>query len=54
MAPRDSLDGTELIRKAESGGHAFPQELGTALAEELLAAGADRILANIKQQNSAL
>ena len=49
-----SLDGTELIRKAESGGHAFPQELGTALAEELLAAGADRILANIKQQNSAL
>ncbi|NIJ55242.1 hydroxymethylbilane synthase [Dyadobacter arcticus] len=46
-----SLDGRELIRKIQSGSHAFPEELGTALADELLEAGADRILAEIKQQN---
>ncbi|TLU98289.1 hydroxymethylbilane synthase [Dyadobacter luticola] len=44
-----SLDGSELIRRTESGSSAFPEELGTALADELLAAGAERILAEIKQ-----
>ena len=45
-----SLDGQELIRKTETGSISFPEELGTALANELLEAGADRILAEIKSQ----
>jgi hydroxymethylbilane synthase len=47
-----SLNGTELIRKIQSGSSAFPAELGTALADELLEAGADRILNDIREQNS--
>lgn len=43
-----SLDGTELIRRFASGSSAFPIELGTSLAEELLDAGADRILKEIR------
>ncbi|WP_159469706.1 hydroxymethylbilane synthase [Dyadobacter sp. 3J3] len=49
-----SLDGQELIRRSESGSTAFPEELGTALADELLEAGADRILKDIKTQNGTL
>lgn len=49
-----SLDGQELIRRTESGSVAFPEELGTALADELLEAGADRILKDIKTQNGTL
>ena len=45
-----SLDGQELIRRTETGSISFPEELGTALANELLDAGADRILAEIKSQ----
>jgi hydroxymethylbilane synthase len=46
-----SLDGSELIRRTQSGSNAFPTELGTALADELLEAGADRILSDIRGQN---
>lgn len=46
-----SLDGSEMIRKTGTSSPAAPQELGTRLAEELLAAGADRILAKIREQN---
>jgi hydroxymethylbilane synthase len=48
-----SLDGSELLHKVQSGSPAFPEELGTALAEELIEAGADRILADIRKQNAA-
>lgn len=48
-----SLDGEEQIRKAETGSSAFPEELGTALADELLKAGADRILSDIRNQNAS-
>ena len=43
-----SLDGTELIRKAQVGTTLFPEELGHALADELLLAGGDRILKDIR------
>lgn len=44
-----SLDGQELIRRtASSSGNS--EDLGTALADELIAAGADRILAAIKAE----
>lgn len=46
-----SLDGSELIRKTQSGSTTYPEELGTALADELLEAGADRILLEIRKQN---
>ena len=46
-----SLDGAELIRKTQSGSITYPAELGTALADELLEAGADRILLEIRKQN---
>jgi len=46
-----SLDGQEIIRRSESGSAAFPEDLGTALADELLEAGADRILNAIRSQN---
>lgn len=46
-----SLDGQEIIRRTESGSPAFPEELGTALADELIEAGADRILLDIRGQN---
>jgi len=46
-----SLDGSEMIRETlEEGSPAHPEQVGTALAETLLAAGADRILAEIKAQ----
>lgn len=44
-----SLDGQELIRRSQTS-TATPEETGTALANELLAAGADRILAAIKAE----
>ncbi|CAG5073333.1 Porphobilinogen deaminase [Dyadobacter sp. CECT 9623] len=47
-----SLDGSELIRKTQTGAQAFPEELGLALADELLEAGADRILQSIRSQNT--
>ena len=43
-----SLDGVELIRRFASGSVAFPIELGTSLAEELLEAGGDKILRDIR------
>ncbi|CAG4989329.1 Porphobilinogen deaminase [Dyadobacter sp. CECT 9275] len=43
-----SLDGAELIRKTETGSAAFPQELGISLADELLQAGGERILKEIR------
>jgi hydroxymethylbilane synthase len=46
-----SLDGSELIKRTASGSEASPEELGNRLAEELLKAGADRILKEIR--NSA-
>ncbi|MCE6992814.1 hydroxymethylbilane synthase [Dyadobacter sp. CY323] len=46
-----SLDGNELIRRTQSGSISFPEELGTALADELLDAGADKILREIKEIN---
>ncbi|MCF2501702.1 MULTISPECIES: hydroxymethylbilane synthase [Dyadobacter] len=49
-----SLDGQELIRRTETGSISFPEELGTALADELLEAGADRILREIKSQTPTL
>lgn len=49
-----SLDGKEIIRHSESGSIAFPDELGTSLANELLSAGADRILKDIRAQNAAV
>jgi hydroxymethylbilane synthase len=49
-----SLDGQEIIRRAESGSTAFPEDLGTALADELLEAGADRILQDIRSQNPVI
>ncbi|GGC13306.1 hydroxymethylbilane synthase [Dyadobacter sediminis] len=45
-----SLDGKELIRKTQTGSSQFPEELGTALADELLEAGAERILKEIREQ----
>jgi hydroxymethylbilane synthase len=49
-----SLDGSELIRKTLSGAQSFPEQLGSTLADELLAAGAGKILDDIKRQNSNL
>ncbi|WAC10430.1 hydroxymethylbilane synthase [Dyadobacter pollutisoli] len=49
-----SLDGSELIRRTQRGSNAFPAELGTALADELLEAGADRILQDIKSKNQEI
>lgn len=49
-----SLDGQELIKKTGTGSVSSPQELGTALADELLEAGADRILQEIKSQTQTL
>jgi hydroxymethylbilane synthase len=46
-----SLDGQEHIRRTQSGSISFPEELGTALANELLEAGADKILRDIKEIN---
>jgi hydroxymethylbilane synthase len=46
-----SLDGSELVKRTASGSEVSPEELGNSLAEELLKAGADRILKEIR--NSA-
>lgn len=44
-----SLDGTEMIRRTlQEGSQQYPERVGLELADELLAAGADRILAEIK------
>jgi len=40
-----SLDAREILRANMSGDAATPEQLGTAVAEQLLSAGADRILA---------
>ena len=43
-----SLDGKELIRLHKTGPSSDPEALGFALADELLEAGADRILKDIR------
>lgn len=43
-----SLNGAELIRCFASGSVAFPIELGTSLAEELLNSGGERVLREIR------
>lgn len=43
-----SLDGKELIRLNKSGSSSTPEYLGFALADELIASGADRILSEIR------
>ena len=43
-----SLNGAELIRCFASGSVAFPNELGTSLAEELLNSGGERVLREIR------
>ncbi len=45
-----SLDGSELIRRVATGSTTSPVELGTLLANELLQAGAERILKEIRSQ----
>jgi hydroxymethylbilane synthase len=45
-----SLDGSEMIRKTQSGAQNFTEELGVSLADELLEAGAERILKDIRQK----
>jgi hydroxymethylbilane synthase len=44
-----SLDGKELIRLHKTGTASSPEALGFALADELIALGADRILSEIRQ-----
>ena len=44
------LDGTRIIRDRMSGGKEDPERIGRALAERLLASGADDILARIYKQ----
>ena len=44
-----SLDGSEMLRRTiPEGSPIHPEKVGVALAEELLDAGADRILEEIK------
>jgi hydroxymethylbilane synthase len=43
-----SLDGTDTLRLERRGNAAEPEALGRALAEDLLAAGADRILRGVR------
>lgn len=43
-----SLNGAELIRCFAKGSVAFPNELGTSLAEELLNSGGERVLQEIR------
>lgn len=47
-----SLDGKEQIRRSESGSISFPEDLGTYLADELISAGANQILKDIRAQNA--
>ena len=42
-----SLDGRRMVRRVRQGGATLPEEVGRALAEELLSAGADEILREI-------
>lgn len=44
-----SLDGKEMIRRQKTGSASSPETLGYALADELIASGADRILNEIRQ-----
>jgi hydroxymethylbilane synthase len=44
-----SLDGKELIRRTKTGSATSPESLGYALADELIALGADRILNDISR-----
>lgn len=48
-----SLDGKEMIRRSASTEVQLASSLGTQLAEELLEAGGDRILADIKSQQAS-
>jgi porphobilinogen deaminase len=41
------LDGSVILRQQRSGGRDKPKDLGVALARQLKAAGADRILEKI-------
>jgi hydroxymethylbilane synthase len=41
------LDGSVILRQQRSGARENPEELGVALARQLKAAGADRILEKI-------
>ncbi|QRR03341.1 hydroxymethylbilane synthase [Dyadobacter sandarakinus] len=43
-----SLDGSKVIRKTLAGSETYPEQLGTAIADELLDAGAGQILEEIK------
>ena len=43
-----SLDGTTVVRLERGGDAAAPEQLGRALADDLLAAGADRILREVR------
>jgi len=45
-----SLDGAEAVRREAVGSSAEPEELGTRLAAEMLAAGGDRILAAVRAE----
>lgn len=47
-----SLDGKEMIRRTGTAPTHSARSLGTELADELLAAGGDRILAQIKSQQA--
>ena len=49
-----SLDGSELLRLSQKGPLISPEELGTSLADELLDAGGDRILQEIRNHQSAV
>jgi hydroxymethylbilane synthase len=48
-----SLDGTRMVRQVLRGAASTPDEVGRALAEELLAAGADEILKEINSHPSS-
>jgi len=45
-----SLDGADTVRLERSGSAADPEALGRALAADLLAAGADRILRGVREE----
>ena len=47
-----SVDGTSSVRMERSGPADAPQALGEALAAEMLAAGADAILAEVRGEAS--
>jgi hydroxymethylbilane synthase len=49
-----SLDGTRALRAADRGSAAHPQALGRSVAEQLLAAGADDVLADIRRVQAAV